>query len=78
MALVDPKEIDVTLGGANASMGSFDGKSTQIHQVRMVMEQTNARRLVHQEYLVNNLEAEEIDGLVVRLQRGSLGLSRVG
>ena len=77
---VDPKEIDVTLGSsAGTSLGnSSDGQSTEIHPVRMVTEQVNARRVVHREYLVNNLEAEEIDGYGVRLQRGSLGLSRVG
>ena len=75
---VDPKEIDVTLGRAGTSLGSFDGQSTEIHAARMVTEQVNARRVVHREYLVNNLEAEVIDGHVVRLQRGSLGLSRVG
>lgn len=78
VAPVDPNEMEVTLGEAGTSQGSFDGKSTEIHTVRMVMEQSNARRLVHREYLVNNLEAEEIGGYVVRLQRGSLGLRRVG
>ncbi|KAF8551969.1 FAD/NAD(P)-binding domain-containing protein [Imleria badia] len=77
MEPVDPKEIDVTLGRDGANLGPFDGESTQVHNVRMVMEQANARRVVHREYLVNNLQAEKIDGYVVRLQRGSLGLSRV-
>lgn len=78
MAAVDPKGTDVTLGKAGTSLDSFDGESTQNHLLKMVTEQANARRLVHREYLVNNLEAEEIDGFVVRLQRGTLGLFRVG
>ncbi|KAF8448672.1 hypothetical protein L210DRAFT_3522844 [Boletus edulis BED1] len=78
MEPADPKEIDVTLGMTGAGVGLWDAEPTQVHSVRMVMEQANARRVVHREYLVNNLQAEEIDGYVVRLQRGSLGLSRVG
>jgi hypothetical protein len=74
---VDPKEIDITLGSASTSLDSFDGESTEIHPVRMVTEQVNARRVVHREYLVNNLGAEEINGYGVTLQRGSLGLSKV-
>lgn len=78
MEPVDPKEIDITLSMGGTALGSFDGESTPVYNVRMVMEQANARRVVHREYLVNNLQAEEIDGYAVRLQRGSLGLSRVG
>ena len=74
----DPKEIDDTLDRAGTALGSFGENSTEIDMVRMVVEQSNARRVVHREYLVNNLEAEEISGYVVRLQRGSLGLSNVG
>lgn len=77
VAPVDPKKIDVTLGRAGTSFGSSDDQSTDIHAARMVTEQVNARRVVHREYLVNNLEAEEIDGYVVKLQRGSLGLMSV-
>ncbi|KAG8221340.1 hypothetical protein J3R82DRAFT_1509 [Butyriboletus roseoflavus] len=74
VAPADPKEIEVTLDRAGTSVE----KSTDIHMVRMVVEQSNARRVVHREHLINNLEAEEIGGFVVRLQRGSLGLSNVG
>ena len=76
MEPVDPKEIDISLSKASTDSGSFDGESTQVHDARMVMEQVNARRVVHREYQVNNLQAEEIDGYVVRLQMGYLGLSR--
>lgn len=44
----------------------------------MVVEQSDARQVVHREYFVNNLEAEEISGYVARLRRASLGLSNVG
>lgn len=39
--------------------------------------QANARGVVQPEFLVNNLEVEEIEGYVIRLHTGSLGLSRV-
>ncbi|KAH0825744.1 hypothetical protein J3R83DRAFT_9917 [Lanmaoa asiatica] len=77
VAPVDPEEIDVTLGKADMNLSSFDEESTPSHSVRMVIEQANACRVVHREYQVNNLEGEGIDGYVVRLQRGSLGLSSV-
>ena len=78
MEPVDPEEIDATLGRIGTSLCSPGGESTQLHDVRLVVEQTNARRVVQPEYLVNNLQVEELDGHVVRLQRGSLGLSRIG
>ena len=79
MAPVDPKETKDMLDTTASVLGTpSDDTSTQVGHVRMAVEQANARRVVHQEYLVHNLEAEEINGFVVRLQRGSLGLSRVG
>ncbi|KAG9311921.1 hypothetical protein JVU11DRAFT_8182 [Chiua virens] len=86
LAPVDPKELDVVLvGPCNEDQKASDGEGkdrlslaeTEVRSVRMVMEQANARRVVHREYLVNNLETEEIDGYVVRLREGSLGLSGV-
>ncbi|KAJ3785939.1 FAD binding domain-containing protein [Lentinula aff. detonsa] len=44
---------------------------------RMVLDKINARRLVHHEYAINNLEAEELLGYAVRLERGQLGLVKV-
>lgn len=42
----------------------------------MVVNKINARKVVHSEYSLNNLEVEEVNGLVVRLQQGNLGLMR--
>ncbi|KIY50298.1 FAD/NAD(P)-binding domain-containing protein [Fistulina hepatica ATCC 64428] len=43
----------------------------------MVLKKLNARRVVHAEYNINNLEVESIEGLAVRLVKGKLGLTRV-
>ncbi|KZP19599.1 FAD/NAD(P)-binding domain-containing protein [Athelia psychrophila] len=42
----------------------------------MVVNKINARKVMHSEYSLNNLEVEEVNGLVVRLQRGNLGLMK--
>lgn len=49
-------------------------------EVRMVLDKVNARRVIHAEHGegLNCLESEALGGLVVRLERGSLGLKRVG
>ena len=41
---------------------------------KLVLNKINARRLVHAEYDVNNLEAEPLDGYVVHLETGKLDL----
>ena len=41
---------------------------------KMVLDKVNARRLIHQEYGVNNMETEPLNGYVMRLERGNLGL----
>jgi hypothetical protein len=71
--LLDPKDIDAALSRVEGI--SSDGNLN--HDARLVMEHANARRVLHREYAVNNLEAEEIGGHVVRLERGSLGLMKV-
>lgn len=43
-------------------------------ETKMVLNKINARRVVHPEYAINNLELEPLDGYVVRLTRGKLGL----
>lgn len=47
-------------------------------QVRMVLDRVNARRVIHSEHGrgPNSLEEETVNGLVLRLVRGSLGLTR--
>ncbi|KAJ7594636.1 hypothetical protein C8J56DRAFT_443917 [Mycena floridula] len=63
--LVCPEELDVQL---------TDPKN---NEKRMVLEKINARRVVHAEYQINNLEAEPLEGLSVRLVHGSLGLRKL-
>ncbi|KAE9409345.1 putative halogenase [Gymnopus androsaceus JB14] len=55
--------------------GSSDSDSDSMP--KMVLDKINARRLVHSEYVINNLEAEELGGYVVRLEKGRLGLVKV-
>ncbi|KAG0699370.1 hypothetical protein DFH29DRAFT_983558 [Suillus ampliporus] len=45
--------------------------------LKLVLDQINSRRVVHREYSINNLEAEDVNGFVVRLRRGHLGLMRI-
>ncbi len=44
---------------------------------KLVLNKINARRVVHAEYGIHNLESETLDGYVVRLEKGSLGLEKV-
>jgi len=46
-------------------------------ETKMVLHKINARRVVHSEYGINNFESEPLDGFVVRLEKGRLGLVRV-
>lgn len=43
---------------------------------KMVVDKINARRLMHTEWSGNNVEFEELDGYVVCLERGKLGLRK--
>ncbi|KAG1742569.1 hypothetical protein EDB19DRAFT_622764 [Suillus lakei] len=45
--------------------------------LKLALDQINGRRVVHREYSINNLEAEDVNGFVVRLRRGHLGLMRM-
>ncbi|KAF5386114.1 hypothetical protein D9615_002277 [Tricholomella constricta] len=45
-------------------------------ETKMVLSKINARRVVHVEYTVNNMESEPLNGFVMRLEKGRLGLSR--
>ncbi|KAJ7729520.1 FAD binding domain-containing protein [Mycena maculata] len=51
--------------------------ASEVAETRMVLKKINARRVVHSEYAINNLESEPIAGYVVRLEEGHLGLARV-
>jgi flavine halogenase len=53
---------------------SSDSETTS--ETRLVLNKVNARRIVHAEYEINNLESEHLGGFVVRLERGKLGLAK--
>ncbi|KAF8070432.1 FAD binding domain-containing protein [Lyophyllum atratum] len=50
--------------------------SEKASETRMVLDKINARRVVHAEYAVNNMESEPLGGYVMRLEKGRLGLSK--
>lgn len=45
-------------------------------EAKLVLDKVNARRVVHSEYSINNLETEPLGGYFVRLELGNLGLSQ--
>lgn len=47
----------------------------KVEETKMILNKINARRIVHPEYAINNLELESLDGYVVKLERGKLGLT---
>ncbi|KAF5379550.1 hypothetical protein D9757_009275 [Collybiopsis confluens] len=74
-----PKDLEKALrvateNGAGAEAENDEDKVT----TKMVLDKINARRVLHPEYSVNGFEAEAIDGLAIRLERGKLGLNKVG
>ncbi|KIK61206.1 hypothetical protein GYMLUDRAFT_43286 [Collybiopsis luxurians FD-317 M1] len=89
--VVDPKTLDEVLSIGTGTVKSTrtgneeegseeleagEGYEASEEQSKMVLNKINARRLVHPEYAINNLEAEELVGYVVRLEKGRLGLVR--
>jgi hypothetical protein len=60
---------------STCSITSEDEKEAE---TRMVLSKINARRVVQSEYEINNLESEPLNGYVVRLVRGKLGLKVAG
>jgi flavine halogenase len=65
-------------GGGRVRAGSESSSECErMAEMQMVLQKINARRVVHSEYGINNLESEPVDGFVVRLERGRLGLVRV-
>ncbi|KAM6490073.1 hypothetical protein JOM56_014485 [Amanita muscaria] len=52
----------------------LSSESESVNEMRMILKKINARRVVHSKYTINNFEAEPLDGYVVRLERGKLGL----
>jgi hypothetical protein len=57
---------------------SSDSDCEKAKETRRVLDKINARRVVHAEYAIHNLELEPLEeGHVVRLERGKLGLVRL-
>ena len=65
---------------SNVSDSSFgeDGSEGGDSEVKMVLEKVNARRVIHADMSmgVHSLEQEAVDGMLIRLKRGELGLIR--
>ncbi|TFK75466.1 FAD/NAD(P)-binding domain-containing protein [Pluteus cervinus] len=49
----------------------------RVIETKMLLDKINARRLIHAEYGLHNLEEEPLDGYAVRLEVGDLGLIQV-
>lgn len=62
----------------NADASGSDSETERIEETKMVLEKINARRVVHSEYSINNLEVEYLEGFAVVLEHGQLGLRRKG
>ncbi|KXN91083.1 Tryptophan 2-halogenase, partial [Leucoagaricus sp. SymC.cos] len=75
--IIDPDVLEKTLGVeyftplSEEDSGSDTEKAVE---TKMVLHKVNARRLIHSEYTINNMELENLEGYVVRLERGKLGL----
>ncbi|PFH53774.1 hypothetical protein AMATHDRAFT_1004 [Amanita thiersii Skay4041] len=63
--------------GQEPREASYPGDSEQASEMDMVLKKINARRVVHSEYAINNLELEPLEGYVVLLEKGKLGLRPV-
>ena len=71
--VIDPSVFEDTLCvGQDPDLNNSDTEKAL--ETKMVLNKINARRVVHPEYAINNLELEPLDGYVVRLTRGKLGL----
>ncbi|GLB37388.1 putative tryptophan halogenase [Lyophyllum shimeji] len=66
--------ISHTSGDRDSDGEQSSSDSERTLETKMVLDKINARRVVHAEYRVNNMESEPIGGYVMRLQRGRLGL----
>ncbi|KAG5725691.1 hypothetical protein E4T56_gene7323 [Termitomyces sp. T112] len=51
-------------------------ESDRVLETKLILEKINARRVIHSEYHLNNMEVESIGGYVMRLEKGTLGLAR--
>lgn len=60
----------------DASGSDSDSEVERVVETKMVLDKINARRVVHSEYSINNLEAEYLEGFAVILEQGKLGLGK--
>lgn len=60
----------------DTSDGEASSDVERVNETKMVLNKINARRVVHAEYGINNLEQEPLNGYFVRLERGNLGLAK--
>jgi flavine halogenase len=67
----------VTVKRSDRRTKRSDSDAQKLAETKMVVNKINARRVVHSEYAINNLESEGLNGYVVRLEKGKLGLTRV-
>jgi len=77
---IDPQVIQSAVSKTWEHTNSKDDQqsSGSAEDLKLVLDQINGRRVVHREYSINNFEVEDIDGFIVRLRRGSLGLMSTG
>ncbi|KAG5636049.1 hypothetical protein H0H81_009245 [Sphagnurus paluster] len=70
---IDPRFLENAL-----LRGSGDAKTnaTSVENT-MLLKKINARKVIHTEYNANNMESEPLDGLVMKLEKGRLGLTLV-
>lgn len=78
--LVNPVMFEASLhvgtrGISNAADDCKTGDPDRLLVNKMILDKINARRVVHPEYVINNLESEPLEGFVMRLERGRLGLT---
>ena len=67
-----PKQVPATGEKDAGDLSNGSGTSE-----KMVLDEVNARRVIHQEYVINNMESELLNGYVMRLEPGNLGLVKV-
>ena len=73
--LVDPAVLENTLRVMRVDDESASSSDIErVIETRMVLNKINARRVVHAEYTIHNFSMEPLDGMVVRLEKGKLGL----
>lgn len=76
----DPQDIESIISKTLEHTNSKGDQqsSGSMEDLKLVLDQINGRRVVHREYTINNFEVEDVDGFVVRLKKGYLGLMRTG